>query len=81
MRRSTACNKCNKFSHCNNNDLICVERYDKLWTALQIIKNHCTTTEGTFAQYACQENPYASGRIETAEEVLQIIKDWIGEYV
>ena len=24
---TTCCEKCNKFSHCNNNDLICISKY------------------------------------------------------
>ena len=24
---TTYCEKCNKFSHCNNNDLICISKY------------------------------------------------------
>lgn len=31
------CEKCNKFSHCNNNGLICKSRYGTLKQALDII--------------------------------------------
>lgn len=39
------CENCNKFSHCNNNNLVCVSEYDKLKQTLtdikEIAKNGC----------------------------------------
>lgn len=32
------CEKCNKFSHCNNNGLICKSRYGTLKQALNMIE-------------------------------------------
>lgn len=32
------CEKCNKFSHCNNNDLICKSKYGTLKQALNMIE-------------------------------------------
>lgn len=32
------CENCNKFSHCNNNNLVCVSEYNKLYKTLTEIK-------------------------------------------
>ena len=32
------CENCNKFSHCNNNNLVCMSEYNKLYKTLTEIK-------------------------------------------
>lgn len=33
--RDSRCEKCNKFSHCNNNELVCIEKFWEIKHSLQ----------------------------------------------
>lgn len=38
------CLKCNKFSHCNNNDLICISRYRAKERKIEDLKSELNKT-------------------------------------
>ena len=42
------CARCNKFSHCNNNNLICVERYRELEAKVPEYPYQCTLEAKAF---------------------------------
>lgn len=49
--RDGYCEKCAKFSHCNNNDLVCIAKFNKLKNKLERIKNIIVTPDRTYGQY------------------------------
>lgn len=52
-----SCSNCNKFSHCNNNDLICISKYKEKEQELQEVKeelNECRF-DRNLAQLKCHQ--------------------------
>ena len=56
------CEKCSKFSHCNNNDLMCIPRYlksNELQTELENLQNKCNEQESMIAYFQETEGKYS----------------------
>lgn len=54
------CEKCNKFSHCNNNELVCRTRYNEIWrqskayeSQLEQIIEKCKTEDKSCPSHNC----------------------------
>lgn len=57
---TTYCEKCNKFSHCNNNDLICISKYKTKEQEYEELKEDRERWKSNF-----------NGKVSAIEELLQ----------
>lgn len=53
------CEKCSKFSYCNNNDLICVSRYRAKKHEIEDLQGKCHQQESMIAYFQETEGKYS----------------------